>query len=144
MNMQTSFDFPLEGDTKPSLALRTKELLDKLLNFQLDIEAALVYSHGSYSFDDVVQGVLTGRFHFYPREQSFLLMELQTFPGYKIYHAFLAGGNLEELVSMQEEIRPIAKTLGAKYASLNGRHGWVKPLKALGWKHTYSTMYCEV
>ncbi len=141
---QLSFEFdevPLRGET---VASKVKKLCEDLIKFEVDIREALEYSHGSYTFDDVCQGVLTGRFHLYPLKNSLLVMEFQQFPQYSIYHAFIASGSLDELMPLHEDIRLAAKVLGAKYASLSGRPGWIKQLKSLGWQHAYSTMYTEV
>lgn len=132
---------PPVGETQTEVLHKLTELLLKL---RLDIERALVYAYGSYSFDDVALGVINGRFKLYTVGSSFLICEYQKAPQYAIYHAFLAGGSLDELMTLHERCRADAKALGCKYATLNGRNGWVKPLKELGWEPRYTVMYCEV
>jgi len=139
MNMQPR---PLKGDQ--NLASKVFALTGDLLRFELDITKALGYSMDSHSFDDIVSGVLSGRYHFYVHNRAFIVAELVQYPKHTIYNVFLAGGLMEDLLEMQEMIRPAAKALGAKYAALTGRHGWVKVLKDRGWSHEYSIMYAEV
>ncbi len=129
---------------EPSAADKLLALARDIKKFEVDIEEALGYSYGSYSLDDIVKGILAGRFHLYTHNQSFLIFEPQQSPGYMIYHAFLAGGKLEDLLEMQTRVKPVAQALNAKYATMNGRLGWKKPLEKLGWEARYLVMYKEV
>lgn len=133
---------PPKGE--PSMADKLLQLAQDIKKFELDIANALEYSYGSYTLDDVIKGILAGRFHIYTLNQSFLICEYQQAPQYAIYHAFLAGGDLQDLLSMQEKIRPVAQAMKAKYATLNGRLGWKKPLEEQGWEARYLVMYKEV
>jgi hypothetical protein len=132
---------PLRGDT---LADRLHSLTKVLLNFRVDIEASLEYAYDSYKYDDVVAGIMQGRFQIYTHNESFVICEMQQMPHYSIYHAFLAGGRLKEVLEMHAALEPVAVKTGAKYATLNGRAGWVKPLKEVGWEPRYTILYKEL
>lgn len=145
---QLNFDFivdsqpiPFEGESKTDYTLHVLTMLKK---YQLDIKKALSYSGDAYSFDDIAEGVLQGRYHFYPLPNSFVIMELSEFPNYKVYHTFLAGGDMNEIIGTHPWMKENAKVLGCKYVSVTGRHGWTRKLKAEGWKHMYDTLYLEL
>lgn len=130
-----------EGVTK---AEKVITLMRAMLKYKLDIEAALNYSNNSHSFDNIVDMVVTGTVHFYELKNSYILMEIQTFPNHKVYHVFLAGGEKEELLDVHPWMLENAKTLGCKFVSICGRLGWVKELKQHGWTYQYAILSKEV
>ena len=130
-----------EGTTK---AEKVMELMQSLLKYRLDIESALNYANNSHSFDNIVDMVVTGAVHFYPLENSYVLMEVQTFPNHKVYHVFLAGGEKEEILDVHPWMLENAKVLGCKYVTICGRLGWVKELKKRGWIYQYAILSKEV
>lgn len=147
--MNEQLKLPLETEQsptvgEPTLTAKLKHTLDQLEKFRVDIEAALSYAEFSHSFDDIVRMVLTETVHFYPLENSFIIMEYHKYPNWTAYHGFLAGGHWEEIMAFQPEMLQIAKALGCKYLSISGRHGWTKVMKEYGWKHQYSVVYKEV
>ena len=124
--------------------LSLKLLCDDLLKYRLDICAALEYGKNSHNFEHVIDEVMKGRLHFYPLENSFIIMEVHTYPNFKLYHGFLAGGDLQEILDAHPMIISNAKQLGCKGLSIAGRRGWEKAMKAHGWKHDLSYMSLEI
>lgn len=145
---QLAFDFEKDASPPDMGEVRINSLLSLLLDlkrFRLDIEKALCYSSDAYSFDNIVDGVLRGNYHFYPLKNSCVITELVNYPNYKVYHGFIAAGNLEEIREFVHTIgNANAKQLGCKYMTLAGRHGWTREFGRDGWKHTLSTMQREV
>ena len=134
--------FPLEGE---SLAETLQRVSASLLKFRVDIEKALEYAYGSYNYDDVVAGVMRGRFIFYTLGNSFAFCELEQAPQYSYFHVFLAGGNMKEVMyGMETYFYDIARDMGAKYIACRGREGWVRALKDQGWEPRYTTLYKEL
>ena len=123
----------------------TEKMIAALRNFRLDIEKALEYSGGSHSFEHVAAMCITGQADLYVLPNSVIIMELHTYPNHKVYHAFIAAGDLDEIVEAQSTtlIRE-AQLRGAKYLTLAGRTGWTKTLKTEGWTHTLCLMQKEV
>lgn len=120
------------------------KLVTDLKKYKLDIEKALEYGGNSHSFDDIVGQVLQGRLHFYPLENSFVIMEVHKYPNFNVYHGFLAGGKLEEIIAFQDTLVGNAKQLNCKGISISGRRGWEKALKPLGWRHQLSHLVLEI
>ena len=119
-------------------------LMNDLLKWQEGIERALRDLDGMYSFNDVVTSVLRGEQHFYQFEECCVIMQEESYPGYSVYHCFIACGTTEAILAAEPKINEIAKGLGCKYMSLSGRVGWPRRLKAHGWKHRLSIMHKEV
>jgi hypothetical protein len=134
---------PNEGN-KPTLAEQTKTLLDTLLYWRIGIEQALEHGLFCYSFDDITKGVLQGNLHFYSYPDCCVIMELQTYPGYKTYHCLVACGDMQAIKDAEPQLREVAKVLQCKYLSITGRIGWIRELKKDGWDHRFSALFKEI
>lgn len=104
------------------------------------IEAALEYSGGTHDFDDVVESVKTGAMQFWPAKDACAVTELLRYPKKKVLHIFLAGGNLETILDMEESARAFAEVNGCTALSMAGRKGWSKVLRQKGFKEAHTTM----
>ena len=45
---------------------------------------------------------------------------------------FLAGGDLDQILDMNDDVKIWAKSHGCEAAMMSGRLGWKKPLEPLG------------
>lgn len=107
----------------------------KIEDYQKQIEAALGYSGGTHSFEDVVLEVENGTLQFWPGPHSVIITEIQEHPQKRILHFFLAGGNLAEIQRMVPLIEDWGREQGCTTASLAGRKGWERTfLQHSGWK----------
>jgi hypothetical protein len=153
MNQQTAIVTPEEIYAKwalfdPSKVERISSRVQSLLA-QMDdrrdlIDAALAYTPGTHTYDQLVGMVLQGRLTFWPLERTFMLTEVHTFPNARHYHIFLAGGNMEKLVEMHPDVILLAKALGCDKLTLAGRPGWERALKAHGWNPYLVTLAKEI
>lgn len=57
----------------------------------------------------------------------------QITPSPRTIHAWLAGGDLQELISLVPGLEAYARALGCRYATVSGRKGWDRVLKPLGY-----------
>ena len=125
-------------------ATNIKLIMDRMLNFKLDIEESLLYCNNSHSFDHIVDKVLLGNLHFYSYRQSATIMEVQYYPNHSVYHCFIGCGNLQHLKESEFLYMERAKLQGCRYISQAGRVGWAKALKSQGWQHSCTSMYKDV
>jgi|TARA_R110000803_G_scaffold59756_1_gene118679 hypothetical protein len=89
------------------------------------IEGALkVYD--THDFEDIVVGVLDGKFDFWSAPDACIVTEFITFPKYLALNVFLAGGNLKTLMVMRKTIENFAKETGCKKLVGSGRKGWAR------------------
>lgn len=110
------------------------------------IEAALSYAHGTYSFEDVVAGLASGKLLLWPGENSAVVTQIVEHPRKRTLHFFLAGGNLAELERMLPLIIEWGRTRGCTQASLTGRRGWERTFltKREGWNADLVVMTKEI
>lgn len=137
-------DFVDAPTTAPSFNDGVRAILDDLDRLRPQIEAALEYANGTHTYDDVCVMVMQGRLRFWPMKQSFIMTEIITYPRKKLLHGFLAGGSLDEIITMQNELVKAAKEADCYAIALSGRRGWVKALKPLGWKEDITVCIFEV
>ena len=90
------------------------------------IEDALVYSHGTFTIESIFEDLMNGHLMLWPGENSAVVTQIVDYPGKKVLHIFLAGGNLEELQPMYEQIEEYAKSIGCEAVTLTGRPGWAR------------------
>ena len=77
-------------------------------------------------------------------EESFLVTEICSYPKLRSLHIFLAGGDLDEIKSIDDTLLEFAKQLNASVISLSGRRGWTKALADLDYRVAHVTMFKEV
>jgi len=88
------------------------------------VVAALEYSGGSHTVEDIAEGIGKGHFQLWPGADSVIVTEIIVYPQLKDLHFFLAGGDLDELRLMQPLIESWGKDMGCSRVSLAGRRGW--------------------
>jgi hypothetical protein len=96
------------------------------------LEPALKYTNGTHDYIHLVEGVLTGQFHVWPTENSAIVTEFHNFPKERHLHIFLAGGDLEEIKQLHDNVVQFAEAAGCQALTLTGRPGWIKALDDLG------------
>lgn len=92
------------------------------------IQAALAYANGTHELEDVREAITAGKAQFWPGRKSAVVTEILTYPRKRVCHFWLAGGDLEELVHMEQSISTWAKAMGCQGTSIAGRAGWLKAL----------------
>lgn len=108
------------------------------------IEAALNHGGDTHSFDDVVESVKKGAMQFWPAEDACAVTEIIPFPRKKVLHVFLAGGNAETIVDMNESAESFAKMNGCSTISIVGRVGWKKALGKKGYSTPSAVLFKEL
>ena len=108
------------------------------------IEAALAYSGGTHEYEDIVEGIHALRYQFWPAEKGCAVTEVIEYPRKKVFHVFLAGGEMDQIVDMESSAAIFAKHNGCQGMSLAGRKGWSKVLKEHGWSEAFTTLAKEL
>jgi len=88
------------------------------------VAAALEYSGGTHKVEDFVEGLVGGRFQFWPGRGSAVVTSIIVYPQLKGLHYFLAVGDLDELALIRPLIGPWCTSLCCSRVSLAGRKGW--------------------
>ena len=108
------------------------------------IEAALEYSGGTHIFEDIAEGIIEGRMQLWPSPRGCIVTEIVVYPRKKVLNLFLAGGELDQIVDMNDDITAWGIENGCTAGTMSGRIGWKKVLEPLGWKQMYTTFQKEV
>ena len=120
-------------------------LFDEVSRCRKYIEAALEYSGGTHTFDDIVAGIFSQKMQLWGNKKSAVVTEIVVYPRAKVLNYFLAGGDLDELKQMRPHIEEWATGLGCNRVTLSGRPGWAKTfLKDEGYKPTWYVMAKEL
>ena len=125
-------------------ALKADTPLEAMLPYRKMLVEALNHSGGSHTFQNIVDAVQQEVMQFWPMEKSCLVTEVINYPNLKTLHIFLAGGDLEEIKSIDSTLEFLCQEIGADYISLSGRRGWIKALADIGYELSHVTLAKKV
>jgi|TARA_B110000467_G_C18273949_1_gene454193 hypothetical protein len=125
-------------------ALKADTPLEAMLPYRKMLVEALNHSGGSHTFQNIVDAVQNEVMQFWPMEKSCLVTEVINYPNLKTLHIFLAGGDLEEIKSIDSTLEFLCQEIGADYISLSGRRGWIKALADIGYELSHVTLAKKV
>ena len=124
--------------TTPNWAIEFRRL-------QQHIEAALEYSQGTHTAEDVLEQISTGELQLWPGQDSVVITQIITYPRKKVLHIFLAGGNQKELKGMDPYVVQWAKDQGCTALTFTGRLGWARSeMRDIGFELTHVMMSKEI
>jgi len=107
------------------------------------IEAALEYSGGTHTFEDVKERILDGRLQLWPAERGCAVTEIVIYPQKKVLHVFLAGGEMGQIIDMIDSAVAWGKTQGCSGMTIAGRRGWEKVLAKYGYRPVMTVLEKE-
>jgi hypothetical protein len=116
---------------------------DELARCRKWIEDALEYCNGTHIFEDIVQSIAEGRMQLWSAPRGCMVTEIVVYPRKKVLHIFLAGGELDQLLDMNDAMTEWAVSQGCTGGTLTGRVGWKKVLEPMGWKLMHSNFVKE-
>jgi hypothetical protein len=108
------------------------------------IEAALEYSGGTHTFDDVVDGITSGRMQLWPAPRGCATTEIVLYPRKKVLHVFLAGGDMDQILDMIDSAAAWGRTQDCTALTLAGRLGWQRVLSKHGFTPVLVTMERDI
>lgn len=104
-------------------------------HYRPQLEAALVYSGGTHTFDDIAAGVASGELQCWPGPRSAIVTAVEHYPRQRRLLFFLAGGDLAEIEAMTPAILDWGRAQGCSTAAFVGRRGWERTfLTRTGWE----------
>ena len=104
------------------------------------IEAALEYSGGTHTFDDVAKMIYEGRLQIWPAPRGCAITEIVDYPQKRVLHCFAAAGEMDQILDMIDSAIAWGKTQGCTSLTLSGRLGWQRVLDKHGFKPVMVTM----
>lgn len=115
-------------------------VVDELIRCKPWLEAALELSGGTHTLDDVVQAIIKGEMQFWPAPKGCAVTEIVNYPRKRVLHIFLAGGEMEQIIDMDDSAVEFAKMNGCTGMSIAGRKGWKRVLKDKGYEETFTVL----
>jgi hypothetical protein len=119
-------------------------LMEEIVRCRHWIEDALEYSGGTHTFKDIVDGILNMSFQFWPAPRGCAVTEICVFPQKKVLHIFLAAGEKDQIVDMDESAVRFAKEQGCDAVTIAGRRGWKKVLAHKGYEEYFTTLAKDI
>lgn len=116
----------------------------ELLRCRPWIEDALAYSGGTHVFEDVVQGITSGRMQLWPAPRGCAVTEIVLYPKKSVLHVFLAGGDMDQILDMIDSAVDWGRTQGCVSMTIAGRHGWQRVLAKYGYKPVMTVLEKEI
>jgi len=119
--------------------------VEKFKECEKFIADALEYCNGTHDLQDVADQIARGELQLWPANETALVSQIITYPKRKAIHIFLAGGNIDELINMEESVFTWAKMQGCDMLTFSGRLGWSRSkLKNRGYKADHMMMVKEL
>jgi hypothetical protein len=108
------------------------------------IEDALEYSGGTHDFQDVADGILSGRMQLWPAEKGCAVTEIVEFPKKRTLNVFLAGGEMDTIVDMLKSAETWGKAQGCSAMTVAGRKGWKRVLAPHGFNEVFTVLELKI
>lgn len=119
--------------------------VEKFKECEKFIADALEYCNGTHDLQDVADQIARGELQLWPANETALVSQIITYPKRKAIHIFLAGGNIDELINMEESVFTWAKMQGCDMLTFSGRLGWSRSkLKNRGYKADHMMLVKEL
>lgn len=105
------------------------ELLQEWAECREGMLAAIEMTNGTHTEDDVLASLIQGNMKLWRKGKSGLVTEICNYPRMKVINVFLAGGDLEDVMSLQSDIENYGRKMGCQRAAMvAARDGWVKAI----------------
>lgn len=86
------------------------------------------------SWQEVVDGIASYKMQLWPAPRGCLVTEMVQYKRGKALRVFLAGGDLDQILDMTGDVARWAKAQGCTFAEFDGRFGWQRVLRDIGWR----------
>jgi len=103
---------------------------------------ALEVEGNVHSLSDILEKVRVGKLQLWYDDNSVLLTEVIIYPNERILNFYLAGGDLDELKAMHDDILKEAGQMGIRRARITGRRGWSRVFPE--YKEMFTTFEREI
>lgn len=120
-----------------------RDMVDDIKHCRKWIEDALEHCDGTHKFDDVAESISKGSMQLWSSPKGCIVTEIVVYPRKTVLHVFLGGGELEQILDMDKDVKEWATKQGCTASTMSGRSGWKKPLAGLGWKPTQTSYIKE-
>ncbi|CAB4124564.1 hypothetical protein UFOVP62_12 [uncultured Caudovirales phage] len=104
------------------------------------VEKALRNGGDCYSWEDVREALLLGKFQLFWNEHGVCITEIKTTPRKRYLHCFVVAGEMPGVMELQDQVIQHALTSSCEFMTTAGRVGWERVLPKFGWRKTQAVM----
>lgn len=97
------------------------------------LQRALDFAGGIYTQQDIIDAVHAGKMQAWHTPNSLVLSEVLTFPQKTVLNVFAVVGDMDEALSMHDELEAFAREQGCQMMTMTGRKGWTRIMPRWGW-----------
>ena len=109
------------------------------------ISAALFYSNGEVSVDNVLKGIADGSYFVFEFENSIAILTVIQYEDKKALRIAAASGSLSDVGNQPFHIfEKLAIDLSCDFVEIFGRRGWARQLKEYGYTEQYTVVTKKV
>jgi hypothetical protein len=104
------------------------------------LQRALDFAGGIYSQQDIIEMVKAGTMQAWHTENSLVLTQVVPYPQKRALNVFAVVGDMDEALSMHDEVEAFAREQGCEFMVMTGRKGWTRIMPNWGWQEAGVTM----
>jgi hypothetical protein len=107
------------------------------------IKKALHYAGDYHAWDDVLEGLNSGRYQIFDNDSGCIVTEIIQLPKKRYLNCWLLGGELPHVLDLVPDMERHALSNDCPELMAFGRRGWERVLPKMGWKITGTTFSKE-
>lgn len=105
------------------------------------ISAALVFSNGEITLDNILEGIKSGSYFVFEFESSIAVLTVIEYEDKKALRIAAASGALADVGEMAfSTFNRLAFDLGCDFIEIFGRRGWARQLRKYGYNEQYTVV----
>lgn len=109
------------------------------------IDAALEYTGGTHTIEDIERGIEEGTLLFFSSPNSAVVAEFISYPRKRVFNYFLIGGDLRELIThIEPYVTAWAKQQGASRVIGIGRRGFERAFRGSGFEPCWTAIAKDI
>jgi hypothetical protein len=105
---------------------------------------ALKAGGDTHTLEDLLDEIKAGKKQSFVKGNTWAITQVLDFPRKRVLELFMVVGEAKDLPELQTEIVEYGKHIGADFVRTQGRLGWKKLAKELGWKPVMTLYIKEV
>ena len=108
------------------------------------IAKALKRGGGTHTLQDVLDGLLAGKYQLFENDDGVCITEIMEAPQGRYLHCWIVAGRLPGVMQLSDAVERHALTNSCRYMTTSGRFGWKTVLPHFGWKPSQIVFTKEV
>lgn len=132
----------VQEEQAPVLSVVTEQTVNPLLAQWLRFKPQFVeaMAHSFHDVEDLERKIGQGRAYLFPGKNAAVVAEKAEYSGQTVFQCLWSVGDLDEVLALAPGIEAFGRLIGCSEMLVEGRRGWEKVLKPLGYEFFSVTM----